>query len=66
MNIRKRILNKTSNERKSRMPLIPGIKGEAVPPTAGLGVIDNEDAVGVRSKAMGYHRLSLRVNKMMK
>jgi hypothetical protein len=46
----------TSIERKSRMPHIRGIKGEAV-------VVYCEPLI---TKEMGYHRLSRRVNKMMK
>ncbi len=46
----------TSIERKSRMPQIQGIKGEAV-------VVYCEPLI---TKEIGYHRLSLRVNKMMK
>jgi len=46
----------TSIERKSRMPQIRGIKGEAVvnycPASAGI------------TKKLGYYRLSLRVNKI--
>jgi hypothetical protein len=46
----------TSIERKSRMPHIHGIKGEAV-------VVYCESLI---TKEMEYHRLSRRVNKMMK
>ena len=46
----------TSIERKSRMPQIRGIKGKAV-------VVYCEPLI---TKEMGYHRLSRRVNKMMK
>ena len=44
---------RTSIERKSRMPHIRGIKGEAV-------VVYCESLI---TKEMGYHRLSQRVNK---
>jgi hypothetical protein len=45
-----------SIERKSRIPHICGIKGEAV-------VLYCEPLI---TKEMGYHRLSRRVNKIMK
>jgi hypothetical protein len=50
-------------EREPRMPHIRGIKGDTVPPLAGLRALDNKDAEGVRPQAMGYYRLSRRVNK---
>jgi hypothetical protein len=48
--------NYNSIERKSRVPHIRGIKGEVV-------VVYCEPLI---TKEMGYHRLSRRVNKMMK
>jgi hypothetical protein len=50
-------------EREPRMPHIRGIKGDDVPPVAGLRALENKDAEGVRPQAMGYYRLSRRVNK---
>ena len=49
-------------ERKPRMPQIRGIQGRSR--SILLRALGNEDAVGVKPKAVGYYRLSRRVNKM--
>ena len=49
---------------KSRMPQIQGVQGWSRSKL--LRTLGNVDAVGVKPKAMGYHRLSRRVNKMKK